>query len=493
MPTDSAKPKYYIYLDTSTLRGKNSVSIGIDEFIKKSKDDGRIDIHFIITDVVASEWIKQFCINLRSTLKDARMHLKYSDEYNTPLDENLEDVAREYLKGAGIEVVATDYQDIDTKDLVERAIESIPPFKGGDDKDDGFKDGVIVQSIMSNVETRKLSSQDKLVYLVRDDTHKEYILELCNTKGLVIDTYSSYQELDDAIGLHLNKLSIDLSKKASDYFYIPQDNKAYFYKEKVTDQIVELYKKDNPSIEALKKRISAISEDPSSSTEYSASIPLSADWTDAKGVIQVSKTIFKGIDGNKISWETVIVYQRLYEVENQFENVITGLAGILTHTVEYTVTWSSVLTQRNNLSRFKLHSITSTNEYQQYKPEIAGGGSSLYGRAFDALMGAKTNATTISGLPTVSVPPSIQSLQSINDMVKSIQEQNKLTMSSIGKSLMAPSEAMRSTLSAQAKIGDALRQSALAMRTVNVPKKPTKPKDENKNKDKKENSDESKA
>lgn len=203
------------------------------------------------------------------------------------LTERVNSVIDKQLRELGIISPEINSDEVDWADIVNRSIYRKPPFDGGE-KEKGFRDAVIAQTVLQTLEcSPKTPSICRVVLITDDKLVIDYVIEKTETaKNLKI--LSSLDELEGLINTISSELPEDfldlLLKKATTIFFEKENKGSLYYKDDVRKKINELYS------EHLK-----ITPEPGQIRE--------------NGTWWIKNSIFSEKSGNKITWTTPVTIE----------------------------------------------------------------------------------------------------------------------------------------------------------------------------------------
>lgn len=233
------KPIYAVYIDTSILfdilNGSQRISfLKLRDFCLKYK----IDLY--IPEIVYQEWISKNLIKINENMEKIQKELKkISDileidklEYNLDFEfrEVLEKILNDFIKQSKLRKIPIN-EKIDFNKLIENAVNYRATFK---EKDKGFKDYLILTTIIDNMKKNRLN---KSIILTKDSDFssekvhnfiREYDIEILTFKNLE-ETIEKIEGLIDQVYEHFKqkeqtKLLNFLNKKKEDIFRYIMDN-----------------------------------------------------------------------------------------------------------------------------------------------------------------------------------------------------------------------------------------------------------------------------
>lgn len=222
--------KYRIYLDANQVfidRGPieelfNSSILDLKKFI----DDNNLDdVQICLPDIVIKERIQQRIENIENEIETANKAIKQLNSFQPELkiitrDENyksiLEKNAEKFINDN--KLVKIDLPTIDTKTIVDRAINKMKPFN---EKGVGFKDTLIYLSIIDDA----LKQEDETRYIFctndgkefNDDVKNEFKEKIGKDLYIVRDITKVSELLDELVPLHLHLEQ--RNKKIKDLIY----------------------------------------------------------------------------------------------------------------------------------------------------------------------------------------------------------------------------------------------------------------------------------
>lgn len=320
MPKNNT-PRLLVFFDTNVLYTQAASDLlqnEVRKFIEENSDHVDLDVCWHLPSVVVEERRFQMLSKGRDLLPNLRKLEKLLGHSFGVGDDTLElhvdNAIGKSLKELNIEIVDADTNGIDWKDIISRATSRKPPFEPGD-KEKGFRDAVIAQSFLqtlaSNPSTPTIC---RLVFVTSDQRLSEYIEEQSKTAKNV-RLLQNLDELESLINTLVSKVSEEfaeeLTKKASNIFFVKQDEKTLYYKEmlkeKIRDQFSDVF--DDPIIDGCLRN---------------------------QGTWWISEPIFVKKVRQRVHWISMVEPEfEIYHYEdadsppdNEFGRALAGLAGL---------------------------------------------------------------------------------------------------------------------------------------------------------------------
>ncbi|OGH18706.1 MAG: hypothetical protein A3F31_00555 [Candidatus Levybacteria bacterium RIFCSPHIGHO2_12_FULL_38_12] len=411
------KLKYNVIIESSVLYGKpirKEVATLIANFIGGEK----VIIRFYVPEIVLEESKKHFLddfLELKQKYENTSKNLyELLKQYKVPKIKKSENQIFRIVENAfhanKIETLATPYTKIIWKNIVKKAVYKLPPFSPEKDKEKGFKDLIIAETVLDHLP--RLYKNSNVVFLCNDGLLSDYIKSKTKRYGN-FKVFQSVPDFESALRLHLlknsNKLVEETTKEAENSFYKPLDKNSLFYREELPRKFIETYPTlfGDPKIQhdlyygVLVWQGGKENWIPVSEPEY-----------------RVSKPVFIKEESNKYQWESSIIYRQIFE---NAETKSTALAGGYDnkgeHVLEFKVMWETPINPdgKINLAQSKILKIEHIPRQTMSNYPMFSMGTSMLGNATLAGQGtvpvfnptaSESASPLVSPFPSLSPSPS---------------------------------------------------------------------------------------
>jgi hypothetical protein len=139
------------------------------------------------------------------------------------------------------------HDKIDWKEIIRCSSFRLPPFEDSN-KEKGFRDALILETVMQIIETSPKSASICKIFFITND---KLLSEAFNSKikeKTNVRLLSSIEELESLINILDSQIKEELinaiSEKAEKLFFLKKDENTLYYKEKIWENIVEKYPKE---------------------------------------------------------------------------------------------------------------------------------------------------------------------------------------------------------------------------------------------------------
>ena len=387
------KLKYVVIFDSSVVYGK-PIRKEIVELIKNCLADKRLSISFYAPEMVLDEAKRHLFEDLLdlkneydAIIKDIGVILKKQKFPELIRSESkIFTIVAKAFSDNNIAILNTPDEKISWKDVAKKAAYKRTPFSPEKDKEKGFKDAVIAETIF--IALPKLSKNSHVVVLCHDSRLAEYI-ESRTKRYKNVKIFPSVPDFESAMRLHLlkndDKLIEEITREAESSFYKALDETSLFYKENLRKRIQESYPTlfANPIIkDNLYYGVRVWNE--SVKTNW---IPVS------EPEYRVTKPVFMARGGENIyKWESTVKYRQVFENEPTIRNSsLMGFDNRGELALEFKIKWESEVDSRGKINPSS-RKITSIEH-------IPGATGLLFGQEGTAMASLATSA----GQGTVSV------------------------------------------------------------------------------------------
>lgn len=207
---NSKKDNIAVIADTSAIRGNFSYPIGVElkNFVSEIRKYKTVNVKIFAPDIVIKEYVSFFVKEVENLVNqnDAlKRFVGIGSKRPRSLSEDIvRKRARNILKRAGVSMLKTPSSKIDLDNLIERAVRHEPPFR----RESGFRDTLIAESIMLNLES--ILDKNTKVYIVCEDGGLRGYLTSMFKKKKTVKTYKSFSDLSSALKMKLSKIDDEL-------------------------------------------------------------------------------------------------------------------------------------------------------------------------------------------------------------------------------------------------------------------------------------------
>ncbi|MDO9464869.1 MAG: PIN domain-containing protein [bacterium] len=345
---------HVVILDTNILRAKNECELTspyFDTFWNKYIVDFQFELK--LPEVVVGEILYQQFSHGVSALKTISGHFAKINELTKKnysyrltkerIKSSLKNNFKIWLEKKGGEILPTPLDNIDWKDIVNRAIWRLPPFDNDPKKaEKGFRDSMILETIRSYLETA--IKNYPIVFICKDkllrDTAEREFRDI--TKITVYEDYEDFESYLKLIRKHLeDKFIKSIMKKATHKFFTQKREDCLYHKENIRRKIVEKYDEYFTKVR--------LSEKPSESPLTLALLSSSPEkWNKvSQGTFWISNAQFIDSDTNKsYRWSSNIAYVEQYIKQSLTE---LGFAQYKILVLRFEVEWRARV---SNTARF---------------------------------------------------------------------------------------------------------------------------------------------
>ncbi|GEM_PF-2705589 len=341
------KINYNVIIESSVLYGK-PVRKELTDLINNFKGVKNLEIKFYVPETVLDEAKRHLLEDFQEAklkydtgAKEVEAVLKGIKLVDVDQSKNqIFGLVEKSFEENNLEIIKTPYEQINWADLVNRAVYKKPPFNPEKDKEKGFRDAVIAETILINLP--KISKDSNIVILVRDGLLSDFIAS-STQKYNNLKIYPSILDFESAIKLHLlkddDKLIDAISQEADTTFYTPLGQDSLFYKENLPQKILAKFPSlfANPEIEENKYYgFGWVTNEknwiPSTEPEY-----------------RVSKPVFIKNEGNDYYWSSTVIYRQLFENTSRNELISYGFDMKGEWKLEFKVEWKVTINNKGNI------------------------------------------------------------------------------------------------------------------------------------------------
>lgn len=345
-------PKYLVIFDTNILLHHFPA---VEHLITKYISDERVDIKFLIPDLVSLEYQHNYLVRITEAAqkyngggKDLNNLIGVRHKKFEISKEKAYKKAARKLKILGINEFPIKYKKINLEKIAKMAAFHDSPFQPVGDK--GFKDALIAEGIIDLLNEN--SKYDILVFICKDEMLRTHALDLTKSYSH-LKVYESPPDFETELNLHLlqinDKLIDEIRKEADKEF------SNIYRTENIEARIHESYSSlfSNPKPLLINNPWTATF----SNNQY---IPSDIKWIPIEEpVYEITKPVFKYKNDNIYFWETTVVYKQKFEEEFRI-GASVGYAGYIRqgiYTLEFTVKWSTNLDEHAKIFNSSILSI----------------------------------------------------------------------------------------------------------------------------------------
>lgn len=355
-------------VDSNTLRDKQWVKEGLFDELDALKKAKIASVTFRVTGMVQNEWLHNYTKQAGIFHSNAQRHVSSLKGMSLPYDD-LNQLAEEDIREAGIALlrkhqlteIPVPYDRIDWQLLTERAAKHELPFLPDSDK--GMKDAIHALTVKDFYETTKKSR--RIVVITFDGRLQKYFEEIFPNRE--VEIYATLGEFASRMRLLSQELEGGLQVKASERFFIPNDNETLYYKSSVRQKILAAYDATYDKGDAFRQHILAL---PPAKLKGRDPIPNDDQWTRLDRATTIAGTSFIGRRGARLYWTTRVVMKQAYALDtfNPYDGIVLNNPSAVIHSVLVDVKWNSKVGTKHNIVSAKFGSVEIVDEYVEVEP-----------------------------------------------------------------------------------------------------------------------------
>lgn len=287
--------------------------------------DGQIQLELVLPSVVLGELLFQHCTSANKILDKISLDLnslsgicskKHSNRITGDKIKNQIDAKfQKWLKEKSATIIDAPISTIDWNSIIEKAIWRKPPFSLDPKNprlEKGFRDAIILESWAAHAKNDTRNVQ--LTFITNDHLLRSSLKERLkqDSRCLFFDSLSDFAS---HIKLTKEQLTKDFIKglveRASEKFFVKDDQSSLCYREKITSQIVELSKDRLVDPDGANKNFASI---------FGKSLGATSKWQRASGAFWVGSTQFENLrEPREFHWNSGITYVSLFRKSEEGE------------------------------------------------------------------------------------------------------------------------------------------------------------------------------
>lgn len=247
-------PKLLVIFDTNVLFTQVASDLlckNVQRIISDNSDHQDLELSWYLPEVVIGERKYQMLDKAKDLLPNMQkleklLGHKFSvgeDTLELHVDKAIENSINKYnLKTAHVDTSSVDWNNI-----INRSVNREPPFEAGE-KEKGFRDSIIAQSFLQlHKSSPTTPSICRLILVSEDHRLREYVLEIVDDHKNV-KVLESLDELESLINTLVStipeELVEELAQKANKLFFEKDNYNSLYYKENISEKIMELFQNE---------------------------------------------------------------------------------------------------------------------------------------------------------------------------------------------------------------------------------------------------------
>lgn len=358
-----------IFTDTNILHASQAhllVSNAIFKYVAEHKSIESIELKWFLPEMVIEERRHQMvkaALNIKPKIDELEKLLGHSLAISPEImEERVKSKIDKTIKELGFHICNLDTNAVNWKDIIHRSARREPPFETPTENEKGFRDAIIAESFLQEVDrSPKTPKSCTLVFVSGDKRINEYLAEKTSsaTNVKLLKTLEELKSYLNAISSEITEEFLrELEPKASKLFYDFEKQNGLYNSGEVYNKIINEYAFELSSVENKAENVFR-----------------------KENSVSLGQLTFINKTGQIVVWSSAVSL-KFTLVKNIYDNGILGagnygkgLGGILPresktiatgHTL-FNIIWQHQISAKGNLTRPKIREIVFVeNEVEEH-------------------------------------------------------------------------------------------------------------------------------